>query len=111
MDIHAIFDENYSGPLVEAAWIVESAANREWFAAAKGRIGPNSAIFSLDRYRSVESALCHVVWGIEGAFPTVAEDNRSRSGVHHFGARGTRAGRALGEADGRVRSVSNLSFG
>lgn len=69
MDIHAIFDENYSGPLVEAAWIVESAANREWFAAAKGRIGPNSAIFSLDRYRSVERALCHVVWGIEEHFP------------------------------------------
>ena len=69
MDIHAIFDENYSGPLVEAAWIVESAANREWFAAAKGRIGPNSAIFSLDRYRSVETALCHVVWGIEEHFP------------------------------------------
>jgi hypothetical protein len=69
MDIHAIFDENYSGPLVEAVWIVESAANQAWFAAAKGRIGPNSAIFSLDRYRSVESALCHVVWGIEEHFP------------------------------------------
>ncbi|MEQ8293435.1 MAG: hypothetical protein RIA08_14615 [Roseovarius sp.] len=69
MDIHAIFDENFSGPPAEAAWIVESAANREWFAAAKGQLHPDSAIFSLEQYRSVETALCHVVWGIEEHFP------------------------------------------
>ncbi|MGR3376761.1 hypothetical protein [Salipiger abyssi] len=69
MEIQAIFEKSFSGPPGDAVWIVESASNRNWFASAKRNLDPNSAIFSLERYRSVDHALCHVVWGIKDHFP------------------------------------------
>jgi len=69
MEILAIFDESYSGAPGDAVWIVDSVSNRNWFAMAQSRLDENSAIFSWERYSSLESALCYMIWGIHDHFP------------------------------------------
>lgn len=69
MEIHAIFDRQYSGHPGEAVWIIDSPANRRWFEEAKANLAPNSALFLAERYASVQMALCYMIPGIKEHFP------------------------------------------
>lgn len=69
MEIHAIFDSHFTGQSCDAVWIVDSPANRIWFDEAKGSLDPNSALFRVESHKSVQLALCYMIWGIVEHFP------------------------------------------
>lgn len=69
MEIHAIFDSQFSGQSGDAVWIADSPVNRIWFDKAKANLAPNSALFHVERFRSVQMALCYMIWGIVEHFP------------------------------------------
>ncbi len=63
-----IFDEQYKGKASSAVWIVDTPANRSWY-AARSRLDANSALFMLFPDESLEKAFQRVWWGIEDHFP------------------------------------------
>ena len=69
MDVYAIFDCEFSGQSGGAVWIADSPVNRDWFERNEATLSPNSALFFVDRYESVQIALCHMIWGIDEHFP------------------------------------------
>ena len=49
-------------------WIVNSSANRDWFKRQK-TLAVGSAIFSVDRYPSLEEAAINMVWNAQEHHP------------------------------------------
>lgn len=68
MQVRVIFDPAYDGPAGDAVWIIDTPANQSWFARRQG-LDEGSAVFSADRYDSLESAVVHMIWNAQQHHP------------------------------------------
>ena len=68
MNVAAIFHDQYDGELSGAVWLVNTSPNRARFEKSKD-LNPNSALFSIENYGSLQSEICEIVWGIQDHFP------------------------------------------
>ncbi len=64
MKVTIIFDPAFSGQADEAVWIVNSSANRDWF-ERQMTLAVGSALFTIDRYPSLEEAAINMVWNAQ----------------------------------------------
>lgn len=68
MNVSAIFQKHYEGELSGAVWIIDSASNRARFEGST-EIDQNSALFSMDNYKTLQSALPEIIWNIHDHYP------------------------------------------
>ncbi len=68
MQVTIIFDPAFEGKTERAVWIIDTAANRKWF-AEQHDLDPNSALFSTDRYRTIDTAVAQMVWNAQEHHP------------------------------------------
>lgn len=68
MDVTVIFDEHFKGNLLGSVWILDTEPNRKKFQQTTG-LDPNSALFSIDNYNSIVSALSEMIWSVHDHFP------------------------------------------
>lgn len=71
MNVLAIFQDDYNGALSGAVWMIDTVANRVRFEESTG-LDSNSALFSIGRYNSRQSALLCMIWGIHDHYRDVA---------------------------------------
>lgn len=63
MLVLVIFDPAFDGPAGEAVRIVDTPANRSWFARQQAL--DEGAIFSLDRCDGPDGAVVHMIWNAQ----------------------------------------------
>ncbi|MGO9768708.1 MAG: hypothetical protein ACLPSW_03980 [Roseiarcus sp.] len=68
MEVTVIFDPAFRGRTGRAVWIVDTPANRRWFATQPDR-DPNSALFSADLYATADEAATHMIWNAQEHHP------------------------------------------
>jgi hypothetical protein len=61
VEVVVIFDPAFDGHVESVVWIVGTPENRKWFDAQTER-DPNSAVFSIEGYLTVDDAVAHMVW-------------------------------------------------
>ncbi len=69
MKVSVIFDPAFVGSADDAAWIMDTPANREWF-ERQPNLDAGSAIFMVDRYPSLEEAAINMIWNAQEHHPT-----------------------------------------
>ncbi|MDO6591161.1 hypothetical protein DS901_16960 [Loktanella sp. D2R18] len=68
MDVSAIFKKDFRGELGEAVWLVDTPENRNRFEKSCD-LDPNSALFSVNGFNTLQSGLAETVWSIHDHYP------------------------------------------
>ncbi|WP_299622693.1 hypothetical protein [uncultured Tateyamaria sp.] len=68
MDVSAIFEKDFRGEINGAIWLVDTPENRSRFEKACG-LDPNSALFSINDFNTLQSGVVEKVWSIHDHYP------------------------------------------
>ena len=68
MDVSAIFEKDFRGELSGAVWLLDTPENRSRFDKSYD-LDPNSALFSVNGFNTLQSGLVEKVWSIHDHYP------------------------------------------